>query len=474
MMRTLLLIVLLTAPPLAGAQDRYTAHFDQLLRSVTVEVCFEGRPPATLHRNARAGTHTVWLRSGGAEYDGGGRSGRLDLRGLGRDACLTWRVDLGAATDSSDYRLAMRPGEAVLSSADLWFWRDDERRPIRLEIDLPEGMSVSAPWRRAANDGGGLVYFPARTPASWSSRVAVGRFPTERIGVGGRSLHLALVGPFPEARRPEFRAWVEETAAGVASVHGSFPQAEPQILLVAVGPQREAVPWAHVIRGGGVAVEFFVDQTRSIDEFRGDWTATHELSHLLLPLVSSRDRWFSEGLASYYQNVLRARDGRLTEQQAWRKLEAGFERGRRATRGGTLDRATRAGWGATMRVYWSGAAMMLMADSQLRSLSGGRQSLDSALGAFNDCCMAEIRSWRARELMQELDRLTGHEVFMALYRAHVRGEEFPDVVPTYQRLGILPEGGAIVLDSGAPWSGIRHSIMSGAVPTPEYGISGGP
>ena len=97
-MRPLLLIVLLTAPSLAGAQDRYMAHFDQLLRSVTVEACFEGRPPATLHRNARAGTHTVWLRSGGEDYDGGGRSGRLDLRGLGGDACLSWRVDLGAAT----------------------------------------------------------------------------------------------------------------------------------------------------------------------------------------------------------------------------------------------------------------------------------------------------------------------------------------------------------------------------------------
>lgn len=46
-------------------------------------------------------------------------------------------------------------------------------------------------------------------------------------------------------------------------------------------------------------------------ELSRDWTATHELSHMLLPYVASRDRWLSESLASYYQNVLRARDGRL-------------------------------------------------------------------------------------------------------------------------------------------------------------------
>ena len=139
------------------------------------------------------------------------------------------------------------------------------------------------------------------------------------------------------------------------------------------------LPWnvdpeiAAQIRGGGVAAEFFVDQTRPLNELRFDWTATHELSHMLLPYVSSRDRWLSEGLASYYQNVLRARDGRLTEQQAWQKLHAGFERGRKATHGGSLAEASRAGWSATMRVYWGGAAMMLKADSQLRALSGGQQ-----------------------------------------------------------------------------------------------------
>lgn len=141
----------------------------------------------------------------------------------------------------------------------------------------------------------------------------------------------------------------------------------------------EPVPWAHIMRGGGIAAEFYIDETRPISDFRSDWTATHELSHMLLPYVSSRDRWLSEGLASYYQNILRARDGRLTEEQAWQKLLSGFERGKRATRGGSLANATRSGRAATMRIYWNGAAIMLMADTRLRELTGGQQSIDTAL-----------------------------------------------------------------------------------------------
>ena len=123
------------------------------------------------------------------------------------------------------------------------------------------------------------------------------------------------------------------------------------------------------MRGGGVAAEFFVDETRSLDSFREDWTAAHELSHMLLPFVTRNDRWLSEGLASYYQNVLRARDGRLSEEQAWQKLHSGFERGRAGSGSSSEAKASSSGWGSIMHIYWSGAAIMLMADSELRMLS---------------------------------------------------------------------------------------------------------
>ena len=249
-------------------------------------------------------------------------------------------------------------------------------------------------------------------------------------------------------QRSKFTDWIKQSADSVAGVLGEFPQKDVQVLIIPIGPRSEAVPWAHVIRGGGGAVEFFVDESRPLEEFKEDWVATHELSHLLLPLITRKDRWLSEGLASYYQNVLRARDGRLTEQQAWQRLNSGFERGRSGTRG-------------VMRVYWSGAAILLKADSQLRALTDGQQSLDTALADLHECCFEGTRSWKAREMFTELDRLTGFDVFSELLQEQLNGKNFPDVSTTYSKLGVVLKSGDIILDAKAPWSRIRQDIMTG-------------
>ncbi len=467
-----LLLFLFLFPLTASGEDQYRVEFSEDLGSVTVEACFDGDPPRQLYRNAKAERFTEWVRSDGRELDHRSGVGRLSLRGLNAGDCVEWRVDLRAAAELKDHRLALRIDDDLLTSGDLWFWRDDDRRRIRIKADLPEGISLSAPWKERIAESGRRSYFPDRTPASWSSKIAVGGFPIRRLPVAGTELRVAVLGQLGSSQQEDLAHWIKESADSVVSVHGRFPQTAPQILVTAIGAQREAVPWAHVTRGGGPAAIFYVDENRPISEFRSDWTATHELSHFLLPSVSSQDRWLSEGLASYYQNVLRARDGRLTEQQAWQKLNAGFERGKRATKGGSLAHATRSGWGATMRVYWSGAAMMLKADARLRALSGGRQSLDSALDGLQGCCFEEGRNWRAKDLFTELDQLTGFSVFSELYADHVTDNDFPEMDNTYELLGIEPRPGSIRLNPNAPWGRIRIAIMNDSNPDRSATASG--
>ena len=465
-----LLFFLFLFPLNAGGEDQYHIDFSGDLGSVTVEACFDGDPPRQLHRNTKAKRFTEWVRTGGRDFDHRSAEGRLNLRGLNAGDCVEWRVDIRAAAGLGDYRLALPIDDALLTSGDLWFWRDDDRRRIRVNVDLPQGTSLSTPWKEQIAESGQRSYFPERTPASWSSKIAVGGFPIRQLPVAGTELRVAVLGQLESSQQEALAHWIKESADSVVSVHGRFPRTQPQILVTAIGAQREAVPWAHVTRGGGSAAIFYVDENRPISEFRSDWTATHELSHFLLPSVSSQDRWLSEGLASYYQNVLRARDGRLTEQQAWQKLNAGFERGKRATKGGSLAHATRSGWGATMRVYWSGAAMMLKADARLRALSGGRQSLDSALEGLQACCFENGRSWRAKDLFAELDKLTGFSVFSEIYADHVTDSDFPDVDQTYVLLGIEPKSGSVKLNPDAPWGRIRVAIMKESrFPAPACG-----
>ena len=80
-------------------------------------------------------------------------------------------------------------------------------------------------------------------------------------------------------------------------------------------------------------VEFFTATQATTDSLQRAWTGYHELAHLLIPYQGWGGAWFSEGLASYYQNILQARVGILTEQQMWQKLYEGFQRGRGDAKG---------------------------------------------------------------------------------------------------------------------------------------------
>ena len=453
----LLALVMLAGP--THADDRLTAHFDDDLARVDARLCFDGPAPDRLYRHDRAGEYASPLRRGGRPLTTRVDDNRVELPELPDNACVEWTVDLQRAVETGGYRTAFRSGDAVLAVTSLWLWKGPWRRPLLVRIGLPEGAAFSAPWPRVAEDA--AVYRPVQTPSGWYARSAVGFFREARLDVPGGTVALALLGDLDDGQADKLTRWVRRSLDAVTPVFGEFPRPHVQVVVVPTGPGREPVPWAHVLRGGGPAVQFYVDETRSLAEFDADWTATHEFSHLLLPYVSRRDRWLSEGLASYYQNVLRARDGRLSERQAWQKLYEGFQRGVSATRPETLAEAAAGGRGSTMRVYWSGAAMLLQADAALRERSGGAQTLDTALARLRDCCWEDGKLWRARELLATLDRLTRTDVFLEVYRDNVERPAFPDYGPTFDALGLEDKGGRIRIVENASLAGVRAGIMKG-------------
>merc|ERR1711879_414000 len=129
------------------------------------------------------------------------------------------------------------------------------------------------------------------------------------------------------------------------------------------------------------------------------------MGHLLIPYQGSGDLWLSEGLASYYQNLIQRRAGRLTEQRMWEKILAGFERGKAnrawngvglAAVGDNLARTRQ-----QMRTHWSGVLYWLTMDTHLRA--SGQHSVDSLLTDLKHCCQQQQMS--ARQLVTTLDQL---------------------------------------------------------------------
>ena len=114
-----------------------------------------------------------------------------------------------------------------------------------------------------------------------------------------------------------------------------------------------------------------------------------------------------------------------------------------------------------MRVYWSGAAIALIADVELRQRTHGAMSLDRVLDELAQCCLPTQDRWRPSALMEKMDAIAGTGTFMRLYEMYVERPVFPDVDRVLDVLGLGPQrppAGSVAARTAA---NLRHAIMGG-------------
>jgi hypothetical protein len=445
----------------ANGPDIYTVTAPDGPAALDVELCFGSDPPLVLLGQKGAGGYLDDVRtvrgSAAVRPDDGDR---LLISGARPGDCVAWTTRIGAASADRAARHAL-PRDIFLLPSAAWLFRPRRpSRPALLRLDLGDEVAASVPWSPLPGGRPGRDFLLGDSPGEWPDLTAFGSFELADIRVPGARIRAATLPGNPAADRQELLRWVEANARAVAAVHGRFPVPYVQVLVVPIGRGGEPVPWAQVNRGGGPGVHFFVNQTYSGDTFLADWTAAHELAHLLLPFVRRSDAWLSEGFASYYQNVSRPRVGLLDPDTAWRNLHAGFRRGESSAP--MSLRAASAGMhrhGAYMRVYWSGAAIALIADVRLRQRSGGRESLDTVLGRLADCCLPSSRRWKATELLARLDALGGDGMFLAEYTRWIDSSQFPDYRAAFAALGIETLGDDLRLRPDAGARRLRDAIM---------------
>lgn len=269
----------------------------------------------------------------------------------------------------------------------------------------------------------------------------------ERLSVTGGTLLLEWRSDFTPQQRHTISEWLNSVATTTRLLHGALPLAEIRVVLQAF-PGTSAVPFARVLRDEPEGVHFYLSPDRTLDEFLQDWTAYHELSHLFIPYPGQASIWFSEGLATYYQNILQLRAGLLTPAEVRAKFAEGFARGQADSAHGDLTlselsqemRERR----AYMRVYWSGTLYFLQADMALRSRVGPdarMQSLDRVLREFGRCCRARKQQWTGFELATEFDRIADGPLFLPLYQEFARSTAQPDFMPAMRspRLELILE-----------------------------------
>jgi len=386
--------------------------------------------------------------------------------------CMNYTVDLERAARQERHNQSLSPGNIIVSPS-LWLWRPEltASRELRVQFRLPENVRVSVPWELI--NGETQEYRIARSPESSNAPAVFGDFDYREVNVPGAVLRVGILKTDGGIETEAITNWLRATATDVSLAYGRFPNPSPQVVVIPVGDERgrgeSAVPFGRVVRDGGETVELLIDQGQPIEAFLEDWTATHEFSHLLLPYMQRNQKWISEGFAQYYQNVLLARSGTYDDRKAWQKLFEGFERGRQSRPELSPNEAAAGSLrDGLMKVYWSGAAIALMADVQLREQSGGEETLDLVLDRLQVCCLPSDRVWSGQELFAKMDSLTEYRVFTALYRRYANTAGFPDVRPLFDRLGLSVSNNKVRLKRHAELANIRLAITEMDTATADW------
>jgi hypothetical protein len=296
----------------------------------------------------------------------------------------------------------------------------------------------------------------------WCAVPAVAN-PGQTIERDGRFLHLEISQDFDQHTQGEIRQWAGTLSDALLQAYGHWPNRHWRMIVApASAAADDPIPWAQVVRSSLPTIEFYTSPQSTAASLQAAWTGYHELGHLLIPYRGWGDLWFSEGLASYYQNLLQARSGLITEREMWQRLHDGFERGRNDTgfASQTLTAVSDALYekGGFMRVYWSGARYFLEADARLRQQSGGALTLDLALRRLNACCADQLLS--IEEIVQRLDTLNDVTLFDSLYQSARQSLAVAPAERLFASLGIEVRDGTVHLQPIGPGAALRRNIAA--------------
>ncbi len=437
----------------------YAFTLDAGLTTLDARACFRGPAPVDFMSGLPGGVEYLtqaWLETPRGRAPLPLQDGRLQLAGVPRDGCIGYTIDLAAASEPGSFH-AQRRGDAIVTNIALWLWRPTRWTDVggvRARFSLPPNARVLVPW--PARDG---AYTLDHSAFAFYGYAALGRFDIESIPAPGATLRAAVLDGFTPSTRADIVAWLTSAARAAALAVGRFPSSDGVIAVIPTPGSDRPVRFGMAARGGGASLLLLVSADAGLHALERDWVAVHEFCHLLHPFVARDDAWLSEGLATYYQEVLRVRAGLLPEAEAWRRIYEGSMRGRDADHSLAHHSASMFADNSFSMVYWAGASFALMADVELRRRTRGAITLDAVMAELSRCCARRMQPVPAREVVAELDRIAGAPVFSELMQRWVLGPRLPDLAALYTRLGLAtgPDGVTIGTSGEDVW--IRQAIM---------------
>ncbi|HEX5747030.1 MAG TPA: hypothetical protein VFZ09_12360 [Archangium sp.] len=340
-------------------------------------------------------------------------------------------------------------GEAWQVAGRAWLLRPRSVGPeLRAEL-VVEGVDALLPWEP---DARGVYQLGGDELVNSGFHAFGGRRCTVRLP--GGMLEVALLGRPAHMDDAALCAWLERSAREVLTVRRSFPYPRVTVGLVTVPAREDPVPFGMVLWSTPPSISLRVGQDAEPAAFTRDWVAVHELLHLAHPPILPRVAWLSEGLATYYTELARARSGRQTPERAWTELLAGFERARAAVGSRTMEDVVTRG-DSYMGTYWTGALVALHLDVELRRVTGNTRCLDDVLERLAESGPAATFD----AFGAAVDAVAGRPLFHEVLSRHLPRSALAELAPLLEALGVEPAPDGVRLGTARD-STLRDALMA--------------
>jgi hypothetical protein len=322
--------------------------------------------------------------------------------------------------------------------------------PVEVRLEAAPGLSVTAGLER---DQQPRRYRIMAHEIPVATYFAFGKLEQRRLDVAGSSLEVVKLDGQLDQSFDELNQWIETSASAVRDFYRAFPVPRASVFVVPAAG-RDRVVFGKVLPESEPGIGLVVGEHATRAKLYSDWILVHELFHLGFPSFFEEGKWLDEGLATYYEPIIRVRAGLYTERELWDELEKSLPQGLPAYTEAGLENAS-----DFRGIYWGGALACLEADvaARKRKLDNG---LEVGLRALRDAGGSASEVWAMSDALAVVDQALGFPTLGRIARLHAkRGSPF-DLASLLRELGVTrAESGAIQLSDAAPLAAVRRAII---------------
>ncbi len=380
-----------------------------------------------------------------------GKAGRFSSP----DRRLSYAVDLGHLAGSGhDFDSAARVGASFIAPMSSVLLVPE---PLTTEIAVTVHVTAAPPLSVAvglARDGAPDTYKLMAHEIPVATYFAFGKLRQRALDIDGARLDVTQLDGTTDQSFDDVNVWIAKSAHAVRDFYRVFPVPRASVTVIPT-PKRDSVVFGKVLPESEPGIALLLGEHTPRKALYSDWILVHELFHLGFPSFFDEGKWLDEGLATYYEPIIRVRAGLYTETELWGELSSSMPQGLPAFTQLGLEKAD-----DFRGIYWGGAIACLVADVEARKRHVER-GLEVGLRALREAGGNACEVWSLSDAIAAVDHALGAPTLAPIASAHAAHGSAFDLAALLADLGVTRDAeGAIQLSDSAPLAAVRRAITA--------------